>query len=309
MSATDRPLGDEAATCADNSLGSGSDDEAATILDNEAPTKPAPATCAAGELCTMKGTPLEDPNNGNLGHSGCMDCRKPIHGPLCGANWTERNPGLNLPENLFPASKKHANAVICALCIRKHQPTGVKAITLDDEDDNAAVANSSRKNQSRKFIADAPSALSPPGPPSKKRKDENLYRCFTIARKAFSVDVACNHCPWVQKEIKTFNSTRGRNHAVNECPGIDETMRELLRKTSQNAKKIEKMAKLSMSSSSMTELRASALAVASITVKRASSSSNHNATFFPIQRWLQRRSLPGRVSSLQSTASKALDQE
>ena len=100
----------------------------------------------------MKGTPLEDPRNGKLGHSGCMDCRKPMHEPLCGTNWNERDSSLNLPYNLFSKTMAHANTVIYALCIHNHQPAWsdtvsttsasspvlTEIITLDNEDDDAA---------------------------------------------------------------------------------------------------------------------------------------------------------------------------
>ena len=107
----------------------GFDNETAICTNNEAFTDAIniadiltkPATCAAGNLYSVKGTLLENPRNGELGRINCMVCRKPMHGPLCNANWNERDSSLNLPDDLSPKTKKHANAVICAICIHNQQ--------------------------------------------------------------------------------------------------------------------------------------------------------------------------------------------
>ena len=71
--------------------------------------------CAAGELCGRKTTPLGSAHT-------YLNCRRLMHGALCGALWDERGPDCTVTEkNLMEVGKKMAKsngAVICHACMK-----------------------------------------------------------------------------------------------------------------------------------------------------------------------------------------------
>lgn len=71
--------------------------------------------CAAGELCGMKTTPLGSAHT-------CLNCRRHVHGALCGALWDERGSDCKVTvENLTEVGKKMSKstgAVICYTCMK-----------------------------------------------------------------------------------------------------------------------------------------------------------------------------------------------
>ena len=71
--------------------------------------------CAAGELSGMNTTPLSNAHT-------CLNCRRHVHGALCGALWDERGPDCKVTEeNLMEVGKKMSKsngAVICYACMK-----------------------------------------------------------------------------------------------------------------------------------------------------------------------------------------------
>ena len=89
-------------------------------------TKPTAATkitsCAAGVHCGMpEDTPLINAATGLVAHH-CMNCSKPMHGILCGAQWAHRGEECILKEEeLSDRGKQHTDsdqALICFMCMK-----------------------------------------------------------------------------------------------------------------------------------------------------------------------------------------------
>ena len=94
--------------------------------------------CAAGQLCGMPDTPIDikpthekhdqSPNAPDEAKQNCENCRKPIHGGLCGMQLIEFLPSMEDITKLHPqANLTNGIALICRLCINKLKRTATKS--------------------------------------------------------------------------------------------------------------------------------------------------------------------------------------
>ena len=75
---------------------------------------------------------------------------------------------------------------------------------------------------------------------SKKPRDNRLRDCFTITPiEEGGEDIVCKHCEDYHKILQKFNPTKGRQHLTDYCPGVDDTLRQVLLESTQAAKKVK----------------------------------------------------------------------
>lgn len=88
-----------------------------------------------------------------------------------------------------------------------------------------------------------PPSLPDPIRPSKKPRDEHLRDCFIITPvEGIGEKITCKYCPDYSKTNKKFNPTKSRSHLTDQCPGVDDSLRQALLEATQAARKSQNFA-------------------------------------------------------------------
>lgn len=71
-----------------------------------------------------------------------------------------------------------------------------------------------------------------------KPTDNRLRECFTITPLETGQErICCKYCPDYDKTWQKFNPTIARTHLTEHCPGVDDTLRQVLLDSRQGAKR------------------------------------------------------------------------